>query len=421
MTVTFQKGDYLEKDPESSNLDDKLINLLEKQKKELVIRTLQKHEEIKTEKAFTDKLIASLSDILIICNNEMEVIKVNREFTKHLGYKIDRSGTLHLRDMIPNNSFAELKQLILSGEFKHYETELITRSGRKFLASLNGSTLANEKSGSGMYIIIAKDKTEVYEMMSRVRESQSQLLHSGRLASLGEMAAGIAHELTQPLNAILLFARNSIKNLSDRGIRNEMLEENLSLIVDRVKKASSIIKSLKGFARKSAEEKVPININLLISDVMKFFENQLRLSDVEIDLDLDQSLPDVIAHNVRIEQVFLNILQNALQAMDHTDTPRLTIRTYVEQNLSPDNLKPQRYIAITITDNGEGMSAETRQRIFDPFFTTREVGSGTGLGLSIVDRIIRDHSGYIWVDSSPGYGSCFSLYLPVQELGNSEK
>lgn len=421
MTVTFQKGDYLEKDPESSNLDDKLINLLEKQKKELVIRTLQKHEEIKTEKAFTDKLIASLSDILIICNNEMEVIKVNREFTKHLGYKIDRSGTLHLRDMIPNNSFAELKQLILSGEFKHYETELITRSGRKFLASLNGSTLANEKSGSGMYIIIAKDKTEVYEMMSRVRESQSQLLHSGRLASLGEMAAGIAHELTQPLNAILLFARNSIKNLSDQGIRNEMLEENLSLIVDRVKKASSIIKSLKGFARKSAEEKVPININLLISDVMKFFENQLRLSDVEIDLDLDQSLPDVIAHNVRIEQVFLNILQNALQAMDHTDTPRLTIRTYVEQNLSPDNLKPQRYIAITITDNGEGMSAETRQRIFDPFFTTREVGSGTGLGLSIVDRIMRDHSGYIWVDSSPGYGSCFSLYLPVQELGNSEK
>lgn len=411
----------MEKDTENSNPDDKLINLLEKQKIELVIRSLHKHEEIKTEKAFTDKLIASLSDILIICNSKMEIIKVNREFTKHMGYKIDGAGTLHLQDIISNDGFAELRQLILSGEFKNYETELISRSGRKFLASLNGSTLANEKSGSGMHIIIARDKTEVYEMMLRVRESQSQLLHSGRLASLGEMAAGIAHELTQPLNAILLFARNSLKNLSDHEIKNEMLEENLSLIIDRVKKASSIIKSLKGFARKSAEEKVPININLLICDVIKFLENQLSLSDVEVELDLDQDLPDVIAHNVRIEQVFLNIIQNALQAMDNTDTPRLTIRTYVEKNLSPDNLKPQRYASIAISDNGEGMSAEVRQRIFDPFFTTREVGSGTGLGLSIVDRIIREHCGYIWVDSSPGYGSCFSLYLPVKELSNSEK
>ncbi len=411
----------MEKNIEGSNPEDRLIQLLEKQKKELVIRTLQKHEEIKTEKAFTDKLISSLSDILIVLDNELNIIKVNREFTRHLGYEVGSSRQLHLCDLLLPESISALKLLIFSGELKNYETELVSKSGRKFLASLTCSTILNEKDNSAMHIIIARDKTEFYEMMKRVRESQSQLLHSGRLASLGEMAAGIAHELTQPLNAILLFARNSLKNLSDSGIRNEVIEENLSFIVDRVKKASSIIKSLKGFARKTAEEKIPIDINALLKDVLVFLDNQLRLSDVEVELHLDETLPQVMAHNVRAEQVFLNIIQNALQAMDKTDKPRLSIRTSVEATLSPDTLQPRRYVLIAIADNGEGMSAETRQRIFDPFFTTREVGSGTGLGLSIVDRIMRDHSGYVWVDSSPGFGSRFSLYLPVQELNDDER
>lgn len=410
----------MEKDLEGSNPEDRLIQLLEKQKKELVIRTLQKHEEIKTEKAFTDKLIASLSDILIVLDNDLNIIKVNREFTRHLGHEVSRSGKLHLGDLIAPDTLNALKLLILAGELKNYETELITKNGRKFLASLNCSTIQNERGLPAMHILVARDKTEFYEMMTMVRESQSQLMHSGRLASLGEMAAGIAHELTQPLNAILLFARNSLKSLSDSGIRNETVEENLSFIVDRVKKASSIIKSLKGFARKTAEERIPIDINALLRDVLVFLDNQLKLSDVEVELHLDETLPQVMAHNVRTEQVFLNIIQNALQAMDKTDNPRLSIRTSVEVALSPDTLKPRQYVSIAITDNGEGMSTEIRQRIFDPFFTTREVGSGTGLGLSIVDRIIRDHSGHISVDSSPGRGACFTLYLPVQELSINE-
>ncbi|MEW6108728.1 MAG: ATP-binding protein [Nitrospirota bacterium] len=402
-------------DKKDLNPEEKLISLLEKQKSELVIRTLQKHEEIKSEKAFTDKIIANLSDILIVINNNMEVIKFNKEFTKCLGYNFYGPEKLYLQDLISPEGIFELRNLINSGEFMNYETELISKSGRRFLASINGSTIENEKGEKIMHILIAKDKTEVYEMMSRVRESQMQLIHSGRLASLGEMAAGIAHELTQPLNAILLFARNSLKSLSDSNIKNDLIEENLTFIIDRVKKASSIIKSLKGFARKTEEEKILIDINCLIKDILKFLDDQLRLSDVEVELYLDENIPSVMAHNVRTEQVFLNIIQNALQAMGKTDNPKLTICTSIKEIFDPDNLKNNHYVVTSIKDNGEGMTPEIKDRIFDPFFTTREVGSGMGLGLSIVDRIIREHSGHIRVDSSHGHGSCFSVYLPVAE------
>ena len=405
----------MRKDKPDKNVDERLIRLLEKQKQELVIRTLQKHEEIKGEKAFTDKVIANLSDILIILDNKLRIIKVNKEFTKCLGFDIDGPKKLSLRELIPPDGFPRLKELIRSGEFKNYETELVSVTGRKFLASINGSSIENEKGDKTMHILVAKDKTEVYEMMSRLRESQMQVIHSGRLASLGEMAAGIAHELTQPLNAILLFARNSLKSLSDNKIENELIEENLTYIVDRVKKAGSIIRSLKSFARKTDEEKIFIDINSLIKDILKFLDAQFRLSDVEVKLDLDENITPVLAHNVRMEQVFLNIIQNALQAMGKIDNPRLMIRTEGEETIGPGDLKNRHYVVVSIADNGEGIPLDIKERIFDPFFTTREVGSGMGLGLSIVERIIREHSGYIEVESSLEKGSCFKVYLPAVE------
>lgn len=393
-----------------ADIRESLINLLEEQKKELVVRSLEKYEEAESSKAFTDKIVSSLSDILIVLNSRMQIIKVNREFTKCLGYEVDPQKKLYLKRLVSPHVFTELKQRILTGDFRNYEIEMISSTGRKFLAGINCSTLDDKNNKT--HILIAKDKTEVYDMMSRVRESQKQLIHSGRLASLGEMAAGIAHELTQPLNAILLFTRNTIKMLADNNMKNDLVEENLTFIVDRVKKASSIIKSLKSFARKGEEEKIIMDVNALLRDILKFLDAQLKLSDVAVELALDENITPVMAHNVRLEQVFLNIIQNALQAMGKTDRPVLKIRTAMEEIPDPEKFESRNYVVVSITDNGEGMPEDVKARVFDPFFTTREVGAGMGLGLSIVDRIIREHAGYIKVESSPGEGSCFTVYLP---------
>ena len=146
--------------------------------------------------------------------------------------------------------------------------------------TLNGSTYTTE-SGRVLHMLIARDMSDIYTMMSHIKQAQEQLIHSGRLASLGEMAAGIGHELTQPLNAILLFARNSIHCLNEPTVNKTLLKENLQVIIDRAKKASSIIKSLKSFARKETPNTNPVEINQILTNILQFLDSQLKLSDIE--------------------------------------------------------------------------------------------------------------------------------------------
>lgn len=404
----------MEEDKLMTEPNERLIKLLEKQKRELVVRVLRKHEEIQREKGFADKLIANLSDLFFVVDDEMVIVKANEGFCNCLGVSTDKVNELGLDQLLAPDSLAVVKALLAEGEFKDFETDLKTQAGGRIRVSLNGFPLATE-AGRVLYMMIASDKSDAYKMMARIREAQEQLIHSGRLASLGEMAAGIGHELTQPLNAILLFARNSVTLLEEPEKNSAVLRENLSIIIDRINKASSIIKSLKSFARKVEEEMYPIDVNTILLNILRFMESQLRLSDIDVQLQLDNRLPKVLGHDVRLEQVFLNIIQNAVQAMGDMEFPRLTIRSFVESGIEPESLSERTYVVVSVRDIGAGMAPEVQSRIFDPFFTTREVGLGMGLGLSIVDRIVRSLSGFIKVDSLPGQGSCFSVFLPVYD------
>lgn len=396
---------------QASELDAKLIQLLEKQKRELVVRVLRKQEEIQAVKNFTDKIIASFSELFFVLAEDFQIVKANKEFCLYLDYPEKDVASLHLDQIVSGETSQTIKKMIEFGEFKNFQTRLITSAGKEIHVSLNGSTLITE-SGRILHMIIAADKSEVYKMMSRIREVQEQLIHSGRLASLGEMAAGIGHELTQPLNAILLFARNCLKVLDGPERDPALIEENLNIIIDRVNKASSIIKSLKSFASKAGQEANPVDINCVMTTILKFLDSQLKLSDIELDLTLTPEAPVVLGQEVRLEQVLLNIIQNAVQAMGNCDSPKLTIKTYLCSGIDQESLLEKEYVVISIRDAGHGIPPEIKDHIFDPFFTTREVGLGMGLGLSIVDRIVRGLSGYIKVDSTPGEGSCFSVYLP---------
>jgi C4-dicarboxylate-specific signal transduction histidine kinase len=245
-----------------------------------------------------------------------------------------------------------------------------------------------------------------------MQEGQKQLMHSSRLASLGEMAAGVGHELTQPLNAILLFARNCLKALDSPGDHSLMLRDNLEIIIDRVNKASSIISTMRSFGRKVEEERAPLDLNEIIRKILSFTESQLRLNEISLDLRLAENPCVVLGVEVRFEQVFLNLVQNAIQSMGRVAAPRLMITSRILDCLNLKTMQKEPYVVVTVADNGEGIAEELQKKIFDPFFTTREVGTGMGLGLSIVDRIVRGFSGYIEVESLPGQGACFSVYIP---------
>lgn len=391
-----------------------LVELLEKQKTDLVIRVLKKHEELQAGKEFTNRILTSLNELFFLLDKDFFVVQCNNEFSRCLGYTLDKNQPLNLVDLVDDQECLMIREALVEGEFQIIETTLRDREGRAVPVTLKGSTYVTE-SGRVLHMFIASDKSDFYKMMARMREVQDQLTHSARLASLGEMAAGIGHELTQPLNAILLLARNGLKAMQDPERNRKMIEENLTIIIDRVNKASSIINSLKSFASKAKDTLVPVNINVIILDILNFFESQLTLSDIGLYLDLDTQRPiEVMGQEVKFEQVFFNLIQNAILSMGKTAEPQLIIATKITDSVNPSTLREEPYVLISVRDNGEGISQANLEKIFDPFFTTRAAGSGMGLGLSIVDRIVRGFGGFIKVDSSPGQGTCFNVYLPAQ-------
>jgi C4-dicarboxylate-specific signal transduction histidine kinase len=227
------------------------------------------------------------------------------------------------------------------------------------------------------------------------------------------MSAGVAHELNQPLNAIRI-GGDLLKKIVERG---EVLEPELTGQVSReigaqVERAASIINHLREFGRKSEPDELEkVFINKPITDVFTVLGQQLKLKQIKVNLDLDETLPPVYGVSNRLEQVFINLVMNARDAIEEmlekgSEKERdglLTIRTYQEKG---------RVVAV-VRDNGSGIPERVKEKIFEPFFTTKDVGRGTGLGLSISYGIIKDYDGTIEVESMPGSGTIFKITFPA--------
>ena len=390
--------------------EDRLIQILEKQKKDLVLRVLKKHEEVLANKSFIEKMMSSLPDLIVVFSVDFRIVKANREFYNVLGFDKEKDE-LSLADITSENNRLLLESRFVEGDFRDIEISLIGRNGITVPVIVRGTSDVSE-SGLALHMLMANDRRDFYEIMSRMREVQDQLIHSGRLASLGEMAAGIGHELTQPLNTVLLLARNCQKAMVDPVAHEKLIRENLSTIVDRINHASSIIRSLRGFASKAKEQLIPCRVNVILIDVLNFLEAQLLMSEIRVELNMGESDFWVLGQEVRLEQVLLNLVQNAIQAMAETPEPILTVEVRRETGIEPQSLQSKSYVVVSISDNGTGIAPEIQDKVFDPFFTTREVGAGMGLGLSIVERIVRGFGGHIKMNSMVGEGTTFNVFLP---------
>ena len=251
-----------------------------------------------------------------------------------------------------------------------------------------------------------RDTTE--EMQRReqeLRDKQDQLVQAGKLATLGELTTGVAHELNNPLNNISLFIGNVIDQIDLGRIDQSRIRHNLQAAMQQVRKASEIISHLRTFGRVASVTHEPVSINDVIEQAISLMQEQLRLRGIELELNLSPDYPIVNGNAIQLEQVFINLLTNARDAL--TDSPHRAIRisSIVEQCLNK----------VEVSDTGPGIPVEIQHRIFDPFFTTKEVGTGTGLGLSITYGIIQDHGGSISVISQEGDGAMFVIQLPATQ------
>jgi len=226
---------------------------------------------------------------------------------------------------------------------------------------------------------------------------QEQLRHADRLATIGQLAAGVAHELNEPLGNILGYAQLVLKDPA--------LSEQTGKDIERIEKSSlharEIIRKLMTFARQTPPKQEKVNINTLVEEGLSFIESRCAKEGIALERYLSPEVPEIPGDQAQIHQVIVNLVINAIQVMP--EGGRLTIRTKFDGD----------YVSLIIEDTGAGMTEETMEQIFVPFFTTKEVGQGTGLGLAVVHGIVTSHGGIINVESEIGHGTQFEVRLPV--------
>jgi histidine kinase len=298
------------------------------------------------------------------------------------------------------------------------EQSVIDNRGHEHVIQLSTSPIRDHDGALAGTLLIFTDITQQRRTEAELRSKQMQLIQSSRMATLGEMAAGVAHELNQPLNNIgLLSARVSRRLARRQSLDAEdavFLKDKLTTMQEQVARAAKIIDHLRVFGRAEPAPLTAVDVDGAVKGALTLLGEQLHLHDIYLDVDIPSDLPRVRGDPSRLEQVLINLIVNARFALDsHGDhlkasgeTKRLSIRAESGEIHGGDAA-----VLIHVEDNGPGMTDDVAARVFEPFFTTKEVGTGTGLGLSISYGIVREFGGILSVHTAPGEGARFTIAL----------
>ncbi len=305
---------------------------------------------------------------------------------------------------------------------KDFEWQIIRKDGEKRFLEASVSLITNSEGLPNGFKGVVRDVTDrnlaeesLKEAYRELKRTQSQLVQSGKLASIGELAAGVAHELNQPLMIIRGHAQLTQRNIAKGNIKIDTISKQLEPIERNTKRMMSIIDHLRTFSRQSKAEFHPVDINQVIEDSFLMIGEQLRLRNIAVEKNLGHQLPSISGETNQLEQVFLNLITNARDAITDRaqDTPPEEGREdhiIITTQLSKTN---DEYVEILFEDSGAGIPEKDQGNIFDPFYTTKEVGKGTGLGLSISYGIISDHGGKIDIARTGSEGTTFRVLLPI--------
>jgi len=365
-------------------------------------------EELRTSHDYLDRLLNSMVEVLMVVDTDYNIIEVNRSFLKHYGGGrkdiIGRKCYEVLHMLSEPCSTAQrrcpLRAVLKTGKPFYAEHVHETLGEQDFIFEVSMFPIVDSAGNIEALVEIQHDITESKRVEEEKRQLEQKAQVASRLASVGEMAAGIAHEINNPLTSVIGYSQL----LSDRDDIPEDAQMDLKAIDEGAQRVAGIIKRLLTFARQTRPERTLTNVNELITNTLDLRAYHLRTNNIKVIADLASDLPITTADPAQLQQVFLNIIVNAETSMKQArGKGKLLIKTE-EVN---DNIR------ISFKDNGSGIARENLVRIFDPFFTTREVGEGTGLGLSICHGIIAEHKGRLWAESETGKGATFIVELPV--------
>ncbi len=342
-------------------------------------------------------IIEHSADAIISMDNDQVITSWNRGAEEMLGWDRDEIIGEEISKIIPPE-LLELHEIECIdfgmqylGHVQNYETERLTKNGEKKLVNLTTSFIRNEKEEIVGRSQILRDLTDL-----KLREEQIQ--QSERLATVGHMAAGVAHEVGNPLSAI-----SSLVQLCQRKTDDPFIQEQLIKVREHIQRITKIVRDLVDFSRPSSSKVEVTQINEIINSAVGLLKHDARCRDVEFELDLAADLPKIKCIPDQIHQVLVNLLLNAVDAMQDVEEPKVTLTTNQVNN----------HIELKVADIGKGIKDEHISHIFEPFFTTKEVGTGTGLGLAVSHGIINKLGGSIHVYSEYGEGAVFTIQLPT--------
>jgi two-component system NtrC family sensor kinase len=334
-----------------------------------------------------------------------------------VGYLLQRMIYLPLKDLEVG------AKKISSGQFDH---TIPVRSADEFgrvAGSFNDMTADLRRARAELNELIQELESKVEERSKELLAARAEVAQGEKLASIGVLAAGIAHELNNPLTGVLTFTSLMRKKV----LEGSEDAEDLDLVIRETKRCASIIRRLLDFAREKVPVKGFFNLNQVLEDTVRFVERPASLQKIVITMDLDPDLPKIWGDADLIKQVVMNIMVNAQQAIDGAGTIAVVTRAYIAKTSQETEKMSTPMVELAIKDTGCGIPEANMQRIFDPFFTSKEVGKGTGLGLSVSYGIIKAHGGEIKVASVVGQGTTFRILLPItspfsgRELSPGEK
>jgi PAS domain S-box-containing protein len=390
--------------------DNKIIGAVEN------FRDLTKHKglwgKLREERNKAQQYLNIAGVIIVAINEEGVVSLINKKGCQVLGYEEDEILGQNWFDLcVPERDQDERKSLftqVMAGEIdegEDYENPIVNKSGEERIIAWHNTTLRDEKGNIIGTLSSGEDIT-------LRKQTEEELIQSEKMASLGQLAASVVHEVNNPLAGIMVYIKLFLKKYRENKLQDEKTEGQLLKMEKELDRTTRIIRNLLAFARQSEPSMSPVEVNKVIEAALPLVENQINLESITLEKNLNPDLPLVQADFDKIQQVLINIMLNAIQAMP--EGGKLTITSSEARGVRfRDSFKDA--VRIDITDTGVGIPKENLKKLFTPFFTTKEKGVGVGLGLSVVHGIIGKHKGNITVASTPDKGTTFAIYLEAMD------
>ncbi len=339
-------------------------------------------------------------------------LRANRKICSILGYPREELLQKNCKEITypedVNKTLAYIERII-SGETEtaSLEKRYVRKDDTLVWVNLTVSALRDRDGRFKYFISVIEDISKRKHLAERMQQNQDTLFRVGRISTMGEMAAAIAHEINQPLTAIGNYAGGAIERLESTPAATPALREAMQRIIELAHRAAGIIKRLRDFAQGDSEQYQPLSLNQAVSESIALVQVQMRRREVTIRTSFDKRLPSVYGDIVQLEQVIINLLLNAMEAMETTEQSARGERLLsLNTRGAGDDA-----VELTVRDRGTGLAPEVAQRLFEPFVTTKQ--GGMGLGLSISHTIVEAHRGRLWATSEPEGGTCFHLTLPI--------